>query len=89
MRNTNATIATMSRIHVTTRLLAGIIDVPSSYMPFKYCIITSSKARHFSVSRDLAEERTTCCGKQLDFATNIMLKKLFTTSTPSSIHCTV
>jgi len=31
MRNTNATTATMSRVHVTTRLLAGIIDVLSSY----------------------------------------------------------
>jgi len=35
-----------------------------------------SKARHFSVSCDLAEERTTYCGKQLEFATKIMLKKV-------------
>jgi len=35
-----------------------------------------SKARCFRVSRDLAEERTTCCGKQLELATRIMLKKV-------------
>ena len=32
MRNTNATIATMPRVHVTTRLIAGIVDVLSSYI---------------------------------------------------------
>jgi len=78
-RNTNATIATTSCVHVTTRLLAGIIDVLSSYMAililYYYKLIL--KARHLSVSRDLAEERTTCCGEQLELATRIiMLKKV-------------
>ena len=48
MQYKNATIATMSRVHITTRLLAGIINVLSSYIPIKFwfCIITSWSQKH-------------------------------------------
>jgi len=39
MGNTNVTIATMSRVHITTRLLAGIINVLSSYIAISILIL--------------------------------------------------
>jgi len=69
MRNKNATIVTTSRFHITTRLLAGIINL-SSYIVIKFCNIASWSQKQ-SDSCDLAEKGITCCGKQLELATRM------------------